>query len=91
MRVVLGFVRANLYRGGGGITPDHARKGEKEMSDLYTKTALTIIALALMGLSAQNAVSPASAQGSGCGQLSFDPCYVNVVNTVDIFGHVTTN
>ena len=50
------------------------------MVDLYTKIILTIIALALAGLLAfQLAPQPAKAQGGGCGDTVYSPCYVKVV------------
>ena len=47
--------------------------GERPMTDRYTKTVLTIIAIALCALVAQNSIPRASAQ-SGCGQWMYNPC-----------------
>ncbi len=46
-----------------------------DMIDRYTKIVLTVIATALVGLVAQNALGPANAQRGACGS-SIDPCYV---------------
>ena len=51
------------------------------MIDLYTKIILTIIAISLAGLLAvQLAPQPAKAQGGGCGESKYLPCYVVVVS-----------
>jgi hypothetical protein len=44
------------------------------MVDRYTKTVLTVIAAALVGLLAVQLTPAAHAQGSGCGTLT--PCQV---------------
>ena len=49
------------------------------MADGYTKVVLTAIAAALVALAIQNAATPASAVGEGCGENRYDPCYVAVV------------
>ena len=45
------------------------------MADRYTKTVLTIIAAALVGLLAVQLTPTAHAQGQGCGS-GVNPCYV---------------
>ena len=53
---------------------------ERNMVDLHTKIILTIIALALAGLLAVQLVpQPAKAQGGGCGDSVYNPCYVKVI------------
>ena len=50
------------------------------MVDLHSKIILTIIALALAGLLAvQLAPQPAKAQGGGCGDTVYNPCYVKLI------------
>ena len=50
------------------------------MVDLYTKIILTVIALALAGLlTVQLTPQPAKAQGGGCGDTVYNPCYVKVI------------
>ena len=50
------------------------------MADRYTKAVLTVIAVALAALVAQNAVGSAHAQiRAGCGDSELYPCYVRVV------------
>lgn len=50
------------------------------MIDLYSKIVLTIIAVSLAGLFAlQLLPQPAKAQGGGCGESKYLPCYVVVV------------
>lgn len=53
--------------------------------DLYTKSVLTVIAIALTSIAIQNYTVPAQAF-SDCGLAL--PCAVTVVNTVDIDGSV---
>ena len=48
---------------------------EDKMVDVYTKSVLTIIALALILLTAENFMHGASAQQSPCGS-QLNPCYV---------------
>ena len=56
-------------------------KGKLEkMVDRYTKTVLTIIAVALCALVLQDTVRPVGALGEGCGGY-FDPCHVEVTGT----------
>ena len=52
------------------------------MTDRYTKSVLTIIAIALCALVAQNSIPRASAQ-SGCGQWMYNPCYVSIAGNND--------
>lgn len=48
--------------------------------DRYTKAVLTVIAVALCALVAQNTIQNASAQlGVGCGDSLARPCLVRVV------------
>ena len=47
--------------------------------DKYTKTVLTVIAFALVLIATQNTITPAKARG-GCGEESYNPCYVKLVN-----------
>lgn len=55
------------------------------MIDRYTKVILTIIALALVALVAQNSTRPAVAQlgGDGCGSLAM-PCYIATRRPIDV-------
>jgi hypothetical protein len=54
---------------------------EKTMLDKYTKAVLTIIALGLISLVAENAVDRATAASGDCGSFR-NPCYVaNVMST----------
>jgi len=47
--------------------------------DRYTKTLLTIIAAALVGLLAVQLTPSAHAQiGEGCGNNKFQPCYIEI-------------
>ncbi|MGY5775156.1 hypothetical protein [Rhizobium sp. SG741] len=48
--------------------------------DKYTKTVLTIIAVALAAIAIQNTITPAQAVGGGCGLETYRPCYVKLVN-----------
>ncbi|MBB3384158.1 hypothetical protein ACK83U_26005 (plasmid) [Rhizobium sp. WW22] len=48
--------------------------------DKYTKTVLTIIAVALAALAIQNTITPAQAVGGGCGWNMYNPCFVKLVN-----------
>lgn len=50
------------------------------MTDTYTKLVLTVIAAALVALSAQQLVQPAAAVGGGCGGDRYDPCWVRVTD-----------
>jgi hypothetical protein len=56
------------------------------MVDRYTKSVLTVIAAALVGLLAIRvgaALTPAAyAQGSGCGGSPTSPCYVTGANVM---------
>ena len=52
------------------------------MTDRYTKIILTVIAVALCALVAQNAIAPAGAAGRECGIERWQPCYVEVVGAV---------
>ncbi len=45
------------------------------MIDLYTKTVLTIIAIALVSIALQNTTQPAVARLQNCGTM-LDPCHV---------------
>jgi hypothetical protein len=47
------------------------------MIDHYTKLVLTIIAVALIALVGERALSPAAAQPADCGSIE-KPCYVAV-------------
>ncbi|MGV1757012.1 hypothetical protein [Rhizobium sp. A41-96] len=50
------------------------------LMDRYTKTVLTIIAVALAAIAIQNTITPAQAVGGGCGTETYRPCYVKLVN-----------
>jgi len=50
------------------------------MIDRYTRTVLTIIAVALVGLLAVQLTPVARAQGMGCGEPA-NPCYVSIANS----------
>jgi hypothetical protein len=52
--------------------------------DLYTKSVLTVIAVALSVIAVRGAYAPtpAAALGSGCGSFRHDPCHIK--GTVDI-------
>jgi hypothetical protein len=59
------------------------------MTDIYTKSVLTVIAVSLAVLAIQG-VLPTAAQaqlGSGCGAF-YDPCTVEISGTVDVSGSV---
>lgn len=65
------------------------------MTDLYTKAVLTVIAAALCIIAVKGSAivdqaiaDPAVAQASACGGRPVSPCYVEVVNTVDVKGAV---
>lgn len=47
------------------------------MIDRYTKTVLTVIAVALVGLLAVQLTPRANAQMAGCGGSTGSPCYVS--------------
>ncbi|MBB3289285.1 hypothetical protein FHT91_004284 [Rhizobium sp. BK347] len=47
--------------------------------DKYTRTVLTIIAVSLVAIAIQNTITPAKARGS-CGEESYNPCFVKLVN-----------
>ncbi len=47
--------------------------------DKYTKTILTVIAVALVVIAAQNTITPAKARGDNCGSY-MEPCFVKVLN-----------
>ena len=52
-------------------------------TDTYTKIVLTVIAMALVGLVAQQAVGPAKAQfglALGCDGSFTAPCFIRIVN-----------
>ena len=49
------------------------------MFDAYTKTVLTVIAVALFAIAVQGAVGDADAVDTGCGDI-FNPCFVRVVD-----------
>jgi len=51
----------------------------KQMIDRYTKVMLTVIALALIGIIAGQAIPRAQAQHE-CGLQSRSPCYMVVLN-----------
>jgi len=55
-------------------------------TDLYTKTVLTVIAVALSALVLRDAgtVRPAVSQPLPCGADAASPCFVNVVNAVKL-------
>lgn len=44
-------------------------------TDIYTKSVLTVIAVALTVIAGQQMLAPAQALGDGCGGI-LDPCYV---------------
>jgi hypothetical protein len=46
------------------------------MIDLYTKTVLTVIAVALVGIAAQQAIPGATAQPASTGGQEANPCAV---------------
>lgn len=48
--------------------------------DKYTKTVLTVIAVALALIATQNAITPAKARGEDCGWNMYNPCFVKLVN-----------
>ena len=50
------------------------------MVDVYTKVILTTIAALLRVIALQYTVRPASALSENCGEYSYDPCYVRLVN-----------
>ena len=50
------------------------------MADVYTKVILTAIAALLCTIALQYSVRPASALSENCGEHSYDPCYVRLVN-----------
>ena len=50
------------------------------MNDLYTKVILTAIVALLCVIALQYSVRPASALNENCGEYSYDPCYVRLVN-----------
>ena len=52
------------------------------MADRYTKTVLTIIAAALVAITAQQFVPNAAAQYGACGSSRHDPCYVEAADLV---------
>jgi len=52
----------------------------ENIMDRYTKTILTVIAVALVAIAAQNAITPAKAVGGGCGRENYNPCWVKLVN-----------
>lgn len=62
------------------------------MLDWYSKTVLTIIAIALSVIAIRGPflASPATAQSDACGSVS-DPCYVTVDGTVAVEGAVDIN
>jgi len=47
--------------------------------DKYTKTVLTVIALALVLIATQYTITPAKARGEDCGWNQYNPCYVKLV------------
>ncbi len=49
------------------------------MFDAYTKTVLTVIAVALCAIALQGVVGDADAVDAGCGDI-FNPCFVRVVD-----------
>ena len=51
------------------------------MVDKYTKAVLTVIAAALLGIVAQNAMQPASAQAVPCG-AAMAPCSVVITGSL---------
>ncbi len=57
------------------------------MMDKYTKTVLTVIAVALCAIAVQQAISLSSAQnGFACGGSPSTPCYVQPPrNVFDVF------
>ena len=57
------------------------------MTDRYTKSVLTVIAVALMLIAAQLGIPMATAQfGDGCGDSRGNPCWVK--GSVDVSGYV---
>jgi len=52
------------------------RQEGQKMVDRYTKTMLTIIAVALTCLAAQGAMPRAAARGESCGSSAENACYV---------------
>jgi hypothetical protein len=49
------------------------------MLDRYTKVVLTIIAVTLVALVAQQAI-PTARASADCGDSSYRPCYMHIVN-----------
>lgn len=47
--------------------------------DKYTRVVLTVIAVSLVAIAIQNTITPAKARSS-CGEESYNPCYVKLVN-----------
>jgi hypothetical protein len=56
------------------------------MIDLYTKTVLTVIAVALCVIAVKGLAvfGPAVAQGTTCGDRTWNACYVRVTGTVEV-------
>ena len=60
------------------------------MIDAYSKVVLTVIAAALVAIAAKGLVGSATAQlASGCGSSGYKPCYVALMNTVEVQGTVS--
>lgn len=59
------------------------------MTDWYTKLLLTLIAVSLLAIAADTFSGPAHAQlGSNCGEYSSRPCYIEIVDDVQIDGEI---
>lgn len=54
------------------------------MIDTYSKIVLTVIAVALSTIAAQQAVKPANAVQGPCGGI-FDPCYVTTKFPLEVY------
>lgn len=63
------------------------------MADNYTKSILTIIAIALSVIAIRGPLgaSSASALGEGCGDQKWNPCYVTGSVSIDGTVDVNTN
>lgn len=61
------------------------------MNDWYTKLLFTLIAISLLVIAADTLSSPARAQlGANCGEYSSSPCYIRIVDEVEIEGEIDT-
>jgi hypothetical protein len=54
------------------------------MVDRYTKSVLTVIAVTLVIIAAQNAFTPATAQIWGCGETAKEVCWVDSPRPLEI-------